>query len=222
MALPDLIATLREVESLKHNDDYNLRIAAAIANHALFKATDIPKYRESLREAIRRIREVTKLFMSMDPGLNRIHHDLGAWYQALRPGPRAMDDNPMRENPLDNPIHLPDGDTVPGAVIYQYAVAHNYSREFAEEMEAALVSQNFHAKSPEEIYLYLVHVAASVRMNGTVLHGPKPLVDQVTKILRQYEIMYDRYTTTHGQVIWVPLQERDQAVALLRQKGFTR
>lgn len=224
-SLENLKDILREVEALKHSEDYSLRIAATYANSALFKLEDPNANRAVIQNALAKVRGITKLYTSMDAGLSRVHQALGEWHLRFRPGPRPMEEDTEEglvflENSHGNPINLPGGDSVPGSVIHMFAKQHRYSREFAEEMEEVLATKEYSAKTPEDVHLYLTHVAGQVRGNGLVLHANPEVVDRAKKVLRMKEIPYDRYPVALGAMIWVPKDSKEEAIQALREAGY--
>lgn len=226
-SIEDLKDILREVEALKNSDEYNLSVAAQFAKSALLELQSKNLHSASIRANLEQIRAITKFYVKADPGLARVHEALGIWHDRFFSGPRAMEENPLGndetvfiENSRTNPITLPGGDSVPGSVVHMFAKEHRYSREFAEEMQEAMVDKNYEARSQEDVHLYLMHVAAEVRMKGTILHAPPRIIDRAKHVLRMKEIPYDRYPVAFGAVIWVPKDSKAEAAQALREAGY--
>lgn len=227
-SLENLKVILREVEALKNSDEYSLRIASTLANSALLRLEDPNVMASVVREVLSRIRGITKFYIEADSGLARIHEVLGLWHDRFFPGPRPMEENPadnetvFLENSNTNPITLPDGDSLPGSVVHMFTKERHLSREFAEEMEAALLDKNWTAKSEDDVTAYLIHAAAEVRMKGSVLHAPPRIVDRAKRVLRMKEIPYDRIPVAFGAILWVPKDSKAEAVQALREAGYTQ
>lgn len=127
----------------------------------------------------------------------------------------------MTENPaFDNPIHLPDDDEVPGSVVYQFAVMHNYSREFADEMVEWLIPKSYRAKTEQDVHLYLMHAVAGVKQWGKVFIGTEKSVQPVRGLLMRNQLPFDKYPVHGGYMIWVPKDQRAEAKALIRDSGL--
>lgn len=218
----DLRQTLTELETMKHSELYSLRVAASFANRALFALADPVRRRAHLQEVLYHIRKAIQPFRKMDPNLARLDQSLEYWWSNLRPGPRSFD-----RNASFNPIHLPGDDEFPGAALYQWAVQHKYSREFAEEMNREMADAHFKVGNERQLQFVIHHLAWRTGRNGTVYRGDAMRVEPVRKLLQLHEISYDkypsgRYADVVEYIIWVPAQERQQAKRLLLEKGFTR
>jgi hypothetical protein len=225
MVIEDLKSALTEIQTLKNSEVYDLRIASSYADHALNKLEDPVRFRQALRDSLYYIRVILRRYMPHDPNLRRLDDVLSEWWFNLRPGPRRFGTNPL-DNPDDNPIRLPDGDDLPGAMVYQYAIQHKYSRDFAEEMTDILIRENWKASTQEEVHFLLSHLAWKVKRLGTVFHGTQKQVDPVRHFFRRQEIAYDKYprdkfVDPDDFIIWVPLYQRLEAIQLLKDSRLT-
>lgn len=224
-SIENLKVVLHEVEALKNSEEYNLRIASELSKSALIRLDDPNLNAAAIRAVLERIRAITKFYVA-DPGLARVHESLGEWHNRFFSGPRRMEENPddivFLENSRTNPINLPDGDSLPGSVVHMFTKERHLSREFAEEMETALVDKNWTAKSEDDVTAYLIHAAAEVRMKGSVLHAPPRIIDRAKQVLRMKEIPYDRIPVAFGAILWVPKDSKAEALQALREAGYTQ
>ncbi len=212
--LEDLRNIFTELSGLKHSDEFSLRILAIFAQRGLNAMSDPIRNRDYIRKIIIKMREIL-LAYSSDPDMNRIEQVLQMWWLNLRPGPRKFESNASR-----NPIYLPGDDEVPGAMVYQFAVLHKYSREFADEMVEWLIPKNYHAKSEGDIHLYLMHAVAGVKQNGRVFHGTERSIQPVRGLLMRHQLPFDKYPVHGGYMIWVPKDQRAEVKALIRDSGL--
>jgi hypothetical protein len=217
--VPDLPYTelqdvLLELVHMKHLDEYSLRVIAQIAHSTLKNLSQPDKRQEAIKRSLLILRGSLKPYLP-DSDFQRIYDILGKWYRDFQTGPRFMD-----ENPADNPIFLPGGDTVPGAFIHQWAIQHNFSKEFSDELQEQVSLEMNTALSEEEVNLYLLDAAARVRHQGTVYVGTKEAVEVVRRLFRKHGVMYDMYPVFGGFMIWIPRGGRKAARALLAKSGI--
>jgi len=124
------------------------------------------------------------------------------------------------ENASVNPILLPGGDVVPGALVHQWAVAAGYSREFAEEMEDELQYEMYAATRPEEPDLFMSMISAKVRTLGSVFFAKDMEARRAAEVLKERGIVHDVRRFEIGSIVWVPKAQREEARRILAEAGY--
>lgn len=209
----ELEDALRELVSMKDLDEYSLRVIAQVAHTTLYKLQHPLKNKAAITSGLLTLRGSLPRYFP-DSNLRRVYDVLGRWVNTFR-APGSFSDNS-----IDNPISLPNDDSVPGAMIHQWAIEHHYSKEFSDELQEYLAFKAYVAKDPEEVHLHLVQAAAELKHKGAVYVGTPAEVDMVRRIFRKHEMMYDKYPIRGGYVIWIPESQRDAARSILESEGI--
>lgn len=110
MILPqELEAVLKEIASMHNSDEYNLRVAGAMAVRLIENFHR--KIPVSIQSSLADIRHYLDLYKNVDERLRFLYDKMGEWYLRFRPGPRYTE-NPIVINnkKYGGPMFLSDDD----------------------------------------------------------------------------------------------------------------
>lgn len=204
----ELHRILAELEGMSRTDVHDLRVIAHIARN-LLKAEDVPDPDPgSIRDTLDTLRQSLTPY-TFDPRLKYLRDKLGEWYLRY-------------QSPKDNPVYYKKAGAVPDDIIVDFAQAHNFSPEFAQELVEQVKFEEYHVEDPEGVHLALAQISAKVRIRGTVYEGKESKVRKAAKVLRENGFGYDLKRITGGMAIWVPVVWRNAAREILDYYGFMK